>query len=125
MQFTNGVEPTVSMRVYAKTYEEVKKVAYDQHVSLPEALHRMLTLTYKEGAEAERIKKLEKEIEIRKSYEEKLNEMVEQMSKTVEQMSEMYKSDMEKTVKEVLDDMSKKCEELIDKAYNIGLKKSK
>ncbi len=97
MQFTGGTEPTVPMRVYAKTYEEIKRVAYEQHVSLPEALYRIIQGTSKEGSEAEIIRKLAKE-------NEKFAELVEsykKLDKNYEEQIEYYKEQMEHYEKQI------------------------
>ncbi len=83
MKFTGGTEPTVPMRVYAKTYEEIKKVSYEQHVPLPEALHRIIQGACKEGSESERIEKLEKE-----------NENYKQLVEAFQKLKQLYEEEI-------------------------------
>lgn len=110
MKFTGGTEPTVPMRVYAKTYEEIKKVSYEQHIPLPEALHRIIQGACKEGSESEIIQKL-------KEQNKRYSETLEDLGKKFEQ----YIAIRDKREEEMFEKLKKLSNEAIKEAFNRGV----
>ncbi len=91
MQYSKA-RPTVGIRVYTDTYEQIKKVSYERHVSLSEALDYLLRDV--NGL----VKLLELRLERIRAYRDFTDELSRQLQENGEITNEVWNVEYDKLI---------------------------